>query len=113
MGAIMRLVGETFVMFSAEQAAAALWTYGEDDLIDSALALTERGLRELWVIAGSHWRDDHNLPLQSRLVLDKVIAFACIEYLEGTVRSLARSGVGGGRPCRTDSRIRVQCPQAR
>ena len=78
------------VVFSATQAAAALWTYGEDALVDQALALTEADLRRLWRIAGSHWKADHGLPLTARLVLDKVTAFACIEHLEGQLRPLAQ-----------------------
>ena len=79
------------IVFSAEQAAAALWAFGEDALVDRALALTEAELRELWVRAGEHWRTDHGLPLQSRLAPDKVMAFVCIERFEGRLRSLARA----------------------
>ena len=77
------------VVFSAEQ-AAALWTYGEDALVERALALEETELRRAWSIAGACWRSDHGLPLAGRLVLDKVTAFACIEVLEGRVRPLTR-----------------------
>jgi hypothetical protein len=83
-------MGSTRIIFSAEQAAAALWTYGEDSLVEKALALTENDLRSVWTIAGSHWRKDHGLPLKTRLILDKVTAFACIEYLEGHIRPLAQ-----------------------
>jgi hypothetical protein len=83
-------VGSVSIVFSADQAAAALWTYGEDGLVDRASRLTEEDLRRVWALAGSHWREDHDLPLKSRLVLDKVTAFACIEYLEGRLRPLRR-----------------------
>jgi hypothetical protein len=83
-------VGSTSIVFSADQAAAALWTYGEDGLVDRASRLTQEDLRRVWALAGSHWREDHDLPLKSRLVLDKVTAFACIEYLEGRLRPLRR-----------------------
>jgi hypothetical protein len=76
-------------VFSAEQAAAALWSYGEDDLVPRALALSIDDLRVAWGLAGGHWRHDHDLPLTSRLVLDKVTAFACIELLEGALRPLS------------------------
>lgn len=78
------------IVFSAEQAAAALWTYGEDGFVEKALALTESELRKLWALAGGHWRVDHDLPLQSRLASDKVIAFTCNEYFEGRLRPLAQ-----------------------
>lgn len=82
-------MGSLRVVFSAEQAAAALWTYGEDALAEEALDLTMVDLQRVWRLAGGYWREDHGLPLKSRLVLDKVTAFACIEFLEGRVRPLA------------------------
>jgi len=78
------------VIFSAEQAAAALWTYGEDALVERALAIRIQDLPTLWQTAGDFWRPDHELPLSTRLVLDKVTAFAAIKYLEGRVRPLAQ-----------------------
>jgi len=83
-------MAQTNVIFSAEQAAAALWTYGEDDLVERALALADGQMPILWSIAGSHWTTDHGLPLNSKLVLDKVTAFAAIEFIEGRVRPLAQ-----------------------
>ncbi len=83
-------MASTSVVFSAEQAAAALWTYGEDGLVDRVRQVTDDDLRQLWAIAGSYWREDHGLPLASRLVLDKVIAFACINFVEGRLRPLAQ-----------------------
>lgn len=81
-------MGHTQIIFSADQAAAALWRYGEDELVDRASLLTEAELRQLWRLAGSHWKEDHGLPLRTRLVSDKAIAFACIEFLEGRLRPL-------------------------
>ena len=82
------LVGSVSIIFSADQAAAALWTYGEDDLVEPASKLTDVELHKIWTLAGSHWRQDHGLPIKSRLVPDKVIALGCIEYLEGGLRPL-------------------------
>ena len=84
------LMARITVVFSSEQAGAALWTYGEDDLVPRALQLREDDLRRLWTVAGEHWRVDHGLPLSGRLVVEKVIAFACIEHFEGRLRPLAR-----------------------
>ena len=84
----LRSVGSTQVIFSAEQASAALWTYGEDELADRALLILERDLPSLWAWAGDHWREDHELPLKARLVLDKITAFAAMDFLEGRVRPL-------------------------
>jgi hypothetical protein len=83
-----RHVGSVSITFSADQAAAALWRYGEDELVDRASKLTDVELRKIWTLAGSHWRQDHGLPIKSRLVPDKVIALGRIEYLEGGLRPL-------------------------
>jgi hypothetical protein len=83
-------MGSTRVIFSAEQAAAALWTYGEDELATRALQIPEWDLPSLWAWAGDHWRTDHGLPLNARLILDKITAFAAMNHLEGGVRPLAQ-----------------------
>jgi hypothetical protein len=83
-------MGSTRIVFSADQAAAALWTYAEDALAQRVLELTLDDMKQLWEIAGGYWREDHVLPLKGRLVLDKVTAFACIEFIEGGLRPLAQ-----------------------
>lgn len=84
-------MGSTFVVFSAEQAAASLWDYGEDELVDRALALTDADLREIWSIAGRYWESGYPLPVTSqRVVLGHVNALAVITHLEGRLRPLAR-----------------------
>jgi hypothetical protein len=83
-------MNQTSIVFSADQAAAALWAYGEDELIEQARQLSADDLATLWRMAGSYWRPDHDLPLVSRPVLDKAIAFACIAYLEGALRPLSQ-----------------------
>jgi hypothetical protein len=84
-------MGSTFVVFSAEQAAASLWDYGEDELVDQALALTDADLREVWSIAGRYWDTGFPLPVTSqRVVLGQVSALSVITHLEGRLRPLAR-----------------------
>jgi hypothetical protein len=84
-------MGSVSVTFSAEQAAASLWDYGEDELVERALALTDAELREIWSIAGRYWDPGHPLPVTSqRIVLGHVSALAVITYLEGAPRPLAR-----------------------
>lgn len=79
------------VVFSAEQAAASLWDYGEDELIEPALALTERELREAWAIAGRYWDPAFPLPITNQsVVLGHVTALATITLIEGQLRPLAR-----------------------
>ena len=88
--AMLLIMARMTVIFSAEQAAAALWAYGEDGLIDRALAIADADLPRLWEIAGDYWEADNGLPLRTRLVLDKVTAFAAITFLEGRVRPLTQ-----------------------
>lgn len=79
------------VVFSAEQAAASLWDYGEDELVDRALSLTDAELRKIWSIAGKYWDPGYSLPVTSqRVVLGHVSALAVITYLEGGLRPLVR-----------------------
>lgn len=79
------------VVFSAEQAAASLWDYGEDQLVDRALSLSDAELRELWSIAGQYWDPGYPLPVVTqRVVLGHVTALATITFLEGDLRPLAR-----------------------
>jgi hypothetical protein len=84
----IRRNGINFDVFSAKVAATALWKYGEDSLAERALDLSEADLARLAEIAGGYWRIDHRLPLESRLVADKAIAFSCIQYFEGHLRAL-------------------------
>jgi hypothetical protein len=55
------------VHFSRIAVAASLWDYGEDDLADTALQMTDADLR------------------------DHVTAFAAITYFEGKIRPLNRT----------------------
>jgi len=52
--------------------------------------LPTRTSRRYGIYAGDHWCEDHGLPLDGRLVLDKVTAFATIAFLEGRPRPLRR-----------------------
>jgi hypothetical protein len=79
------------VVFSAEQAAASLWDYGEDELIVRALDLTDEELSQAWEIAGRYWDPSFPLPaMNQRVTLNHVNAFAVITLIEGNLRPLAR-----------------------
>lgn len=79
------------VIFSAEQAASALWDYGEDQLVERALALTDADLRRGWSIAGDYWFDGDDLPVRKqRVTLNHVNALAAIAVIEGRLRPLAQ-----------------------
>ena len=79
------------VVFSAHQAAAALWDYGEDDLVDRALALDEDELRQTWVLAARLWAPDRLPEDHRRVTLGRISAYAVVAHLEGEVRPLART----------------------
>lgn len=79
------------VIFSAEQAASSLWDYGEDELVDQALAFSESDLRELWAIAGVYWDPEYLLPvIGQKVTLNHVSALAAVTFLEGELRPLAQ-----------------------
>jgi len=78
------------IVFSAEQGAADLWTYGEEALVEQALQLPDNAMPGLWARAGHFFLNAGSLPLQSRMYSDKACAFALIELFEGTVRPLSR-----------------------
>jgi hypothetical protein len=80
-----------YVVFSSEQAAASLWDYGEDALVEPALALDDDRLQQAWTLAGRYWDPTFALPgMKHRLTLGHVAAFAVITLLEGDLRPLAR-----------------------
>jgi hypothetical protein len=97
------------IIFSADQAAAALWTYAEDALVKRAEGLADSDLRHVWGIAGRYWRDDLGLPIEGKLVLDKVTALACVTFLEGQVPPSARADDAHETPCRNDSATLSLC----
>src|SRR5690349_6130060 len=80
------------VSFSITQAAASLWDYGEDDLAERALALSDEDLRAVWRIAATHENPSYPLPIEGqRITHNHVNAIATIAYLEGRLRPLART----------------------
>ncbi len=79
------------VIFSAGQAAAALWTYGEDTLVDAALRLSRGELEVVWSIAASAYElSPAAVPHPRPLALDAVSALACVRHVEGRWRPLSR-----------------------
>ena len=76
--------------------AASLWDYGEDDLADRALAMTDADLRHIQAIA-AHFHDPvhdpaYALPMSGqRITGNHVMAFAAIAYFEKEIRPLSRT----------------------
>ena len=77
---------------SKSQVAAALWDYGEDDLADRAIAMSDDELANIENI--SAWFEDPSYPLPmagQRITHNHVNAFAAITLFEGRVRPLGRT----------------------
>ena len=81
----------TRVIFSSAQAAAGLWTYGEDAHIKDALELQRDEFDLLWAFAGTAYDlDPERVPHPRPLALDAVTALACVRNFEGRWRQLTR-----------------------
>src|ERR1041384_7651207 len=75
------------VHFSRTALAASLWDYGEDDLADRALHMTDAELLHVQAIAAHYEDPDYPLPMSGqRITHNHVSAFAAITYFEGRAR---------------------------
>ncbi|MFD1338615.1 hypothetical protein [Microbacterium lemovicicum] len=80
------------VFFSAPQAAGSLWDYGEDDLAERVLKLSEEELGLIHGIAATFRNPAYALPMGSqRVTVNHVTAFAALAFLDGELRPLART----------------------
>lgn len=77
--------------FSREMLASCLWSYGEDELADRALALSDGDLILVQNIA-SHYHDpSFPLPVEGqRISGGHVMALAAVTFFEREVRPLAQ-----------------------
>jgi hypothetical protein len=88
----MRGVRGFEVHFSRTTAAAGLWDYGEDQLVDRALGMTDDELAAVRRIAAVYEDPGYPLPVRGqRITHNHVNALAVIAYLEGSLRPLART----------------------
>ena len=89
---LMRPVPRFFVSFSREVLAAALWAYGEDELADRALSMSDADHAHIQVIAAHFENPQYALPVETKIITDNhVNALAAITYFEGRTRELARA----------------------
>jgi hypothetical protein len=80
------------VHFSRTTLAASLWSFGEDELADRALELSDDDLRRVQAIAGHYEDPDHPLPVEGqRISHGHVMALAAVTFLERELRPLARN----------------------
>lgn len=80
------------VHFSRTAAAASLWDYGEDNLAERALAMSDDDLRRVQGIAAHYEDPAFPLPIDGqRITHNHVTALATLTYLERDIRPLART----------------------
>ena len=80
------------VRFSKSSVAASLWDYGEDELADRALTMTDADLRSVQAIAAHYEDPAYPLPVVGqRITHNHVTALAAITYFEKDSRPLTRT----------------------
>lgn len=80
------------VHFSKSAVAASLWDYGEDELADRALMMTDADLRSVQGIAAHYEDSAYPLPvLGQRITHNHVTALAAITFFEKECRPLTRT----------------------
>jgi hypothetical protein len=80
------------VFVSRSQVAASLWDYGEDELAERALQMSDQDLLDVQAIA-SHFEDPrYPLPVPGQQIThNHVTALAAVMFYEGELRPLART----------------------
>ncbi len=85
----MRGVPRLYVVRSRSQVAHSLWLFGEDDLADKALAMSEDDLFAICRIAAVYRNPNYPVPAAGPNVsIDHVDAFAAVAFFEGRLRPL-------------------------
>lgn len=80
------------VHFSKSAVAASLWDYGEDELADCALTMSDADLRSVQAIAANYEDPAYPLPIGGqRITHNHVTAFAAITYFEKDIRPLTQT----------------------
>lgn len=80
------------VQFSRTMAAACLWDFGEDELAERALVMTDGELGVIQRIAAVYEDPGYPLPITGqRISHGHVTALAAVAYFEGRLRPLART----------------------
>lgn len=80
------------VHFSKSAVAASLWDYGEDELADRALMMSDADLLSVQAIAAHYEDPAYPLPIVGqRITHNHVTALAAITYFEEEIRPLARA----------------------
>jgi hypothetical protein len=79
------------IMFRRDVLAEALWEYGEEELAERALHLSEDDLHNVQLLAVWHRENDPEPPSGPRLTNGRIMARAMIEYVEREGRDTKRT----------------------
>jgi hypothetical protein len=86
-----RQVPENFrIAFRRDVLAEALWEYGEDELAQEALRLSERDLHQVQILAVWHHVNDVQPDVGPKLTNARIMARAMIEFAAGVARDTKR-----------------------
>jgi hypothetical protein len=87
-----RPIPENFrITFRRDVLAEALWQYGEDELAEAALGLSENDLHQVQLLAVWHHLNDPDSDSSPKLTNARVMARAMIEWAERTRRDTKRT----------------------
>ncbi|CAA9507963.1 MAG: hypothetical protein AVDCRST_MAG91-1453 [uncultured Sphingomonadaceae bacterium] len=78
------------ITFRRDLLAETLWEYGEDDLAEAALRLSEDELRQVQILAVWHHENDPEPETGPQLLAGRIMARAMIEFAERTARDTKR-----------------------
>lgn len=90
----MKGVHNFHVHVSPSSVAASLWDFGEDDLAERAITMSEEDHQAIQRICAVYEDPAYPLPREGRIAHMHVNAFAAIAYFEGSLRPLAPSREG-------------------
>ena len=80
------------LIFSSGLAAVELWAFGEDELAHRMLDFEDDQMLRLWRRAAKINDPSFRLPVEGRrVVAAHVVAYTCMEHLEGEIRRLTRN----------------------
>lgn len=74
------------ISYTRANLAEALWEYGEDDLAEEALRLTESELNEVQILNVWHYENDPEPAAGPKLKLGRLSSRAMIEFAESRAR---------------------------
>ena len=79
------------VEFSRTLLASSLWDFGENDLVEGALTMSDDDLAAVQRIAAVYEDPSYPLPRDGQIAHTHVNCFAAISFFEGRLRPLART----------------------